>query len=652
MKTAKLVKKGKGWRLEGEKPMSVPGDFGLTDDMEGQEVEFDNTGGPVKLIRYQGKDYTKIQRQDMGSKRDSRRQGNYGNPRHDRRSNPRGDQNQISRRQEKDPARAPYNFVPLIDKVVPTHGNNDHSKYSSLNGCINIQVKALTPLLVKNSEGQFFRVNDIPFIPGSTMRGLARNLVEIVSHSGLSFFENRQLYRRSNLTKDGNLVEAGFLTFSNGNFKIYKAQSRQEKRSNINSPHVYQFKEGTCTFSTGKFGHRLTIWKFSSREPNPIGQVPISIIESYNSDDTRSEGVIDIFKSARQSRICDKNNNTIRGNQQSVGSIGIPVFFRKDNSGGITSIGHAKYHRIPYSNSIGDHIDQDGVEADFGSGIFGTVNIAGKVFFEDFEPTNPGIKYELDIEKHPRILSSPKPTTYQHYLEQPNGIRTNQNSQHDWSTQDARIRGFKQYWHRKTSSKPNDPDTWIEAGEITNSHPNPINPVSVGSTFGGRIRFENLTEQELGALLFVLDLPEGCAHKLGMGKPLGLGSVKIAPKLTLIDRQKRYAALFDEKGQWATGVNQEENIQQFKDAFAQYIGEKVQNSDIMDADSYWTHNERMKELRYMLTLEHDTRDAEVDWNARTRYMEIEHPQHRNEYRGRPVLPKPSEVVNPTTYKKL
>ena len=178
-----------------------------------------------------------------------------------------------------------------------------------------------------------------------------------------------------------------------------------------------------------------------------------------------------------------------------------------------------------------------------------------------------------------------------------------------------------------------------------------VNLVLEEETFESKIRFENLTKEELGALLLVLDLPEGCAHKLGMGKPLGLGSVKITPTLTLIDREKRYSSPFDEHGQWNTGEKQEKNLQQFKDAFATYIGKKLENHNIVNADSYWTNDERMKELKHMLTLEHNMSGANVDWNARTRYMEIKHPVNKNEYKVRPVLPKPSEVVKPETYIK-
>jgi len=48
--------------------------------------------------------------------------------------------------------------------------------------------------------------------------------------------------------------------------------------------------------------------------------------------------------------------------------------------------------------------------------------------------------------------------------------------------------------------------------------------------FQFEIRFENLRDWELGLLIFALRLEKGLALKLGMGKPLGFGSVKIQIK--------------------------------------------------------------------------------------------------------------------------
>lgn len=54
------------------------------------------------------------------------------------------------------------------------------------------------------------------------------------------------------------------------------------------------------------------------------------------------------------------------------------------------------------------------------------------------------------------------------------------------------------------------------------------------------MEFENLAPLELGALLYALELEEGMAHRLGYGKPFGLGSVVLsAIKLELIDWEKR-----------------------------------------------------------------------------------------------------------------
>jgi CRISPR-associated protein (TIGR03986 family) len=51
--------------------------------------------------------------------------------------------------------------------------------------------------------------------------------------------------------------------------------------------------------------------------------------------------------------------------------------------------------------------------------------------------------------------------------------------------------------------------------------------VKPGAVFKFSIHFTNLTDVELGALLWLLDLPEGCFHRLGGGKPLGFGSVRL-----------------------------------------------------------------------------------------------------------------------------
>ena len=75
----------------------------------------------------------------------------------------------------------------------------------------------------------------------------------------------------------------------------------------------------------------------------------------------------------------------------------------------------------------------------------------------------------------------------------------------------------------------------------------------------GKIRFENLSETELGALLFVLGLgneqkpllksqnKQYVTFKMGMGKPIGLGSIAVTSEL-FVASVDYYTSLFSTGG--------------------------------------------------------------------------------------------------------
>ncbi|MFV2096629.1 TIGR03986 family CRISPR-associated RAMP protein [Micromonospora sp. LOL_014] len=60
--------------------------------------------------------------------------------------------------------------------------------------------------------------------------------------------------------------------------------------------------------------------------------------------------------------------------------------------------------------------------------------------------------------------------------------------------------------------------------EITTSVSHWVKP---GTTFALTLQVDNLTGTELGALLWLLSLPDGACLKLGLGKPLGFGAVRV-----------------------------------------------------------------------------------------------------------------------------
>ena len=101
-------------------------------------------------------------------------------------------------------AKAPYNFVPLNKEVIPGEKLPDFDRFHSdrYSGYIEITIETLTPLFISEGkvegekEEKFFTVAGKPKIPGSSIRGMVRTLVEIVSYGKFKFFEDKRLYYR------------------------------------------------------------------------------------------------------------------------------------------------------------------------------------------------------------------------------------------------------------------------------------------------------------------------------------------------------------------------------------------------------------------------------------------------------------------------
>ncbi len=208
---------------------------------------------------------------------------------------------------------------------------------------------------------------------------------------------------------------------------------------------------------------------------------------------------------------------------------------------------------IRYSTSVHKIRDEQSDDPDpnwpdTAQSVFGTVGgtragitIRGRVFFEDArwqrsesQATLPWLDGSNGVRNV--LLSGPKPTAIQTYLAQNEG----QNLRH-WDSQDACLRGHKRYWHRSNAAAQRELQPGRKAA--TDTQRTDIRPVKPETRFRGRIRFENLTDRELGALLYATLLWKGAAHKFGMGKNLGLGSLKTTLQgLTILDPARRYAS--------------------------------------------------------------------------------------------------------------
>ena len=294
---------------------------------------------------------------------------------------------------------------------------------------------------------------------------------------------------------------------------------------------------------------------------------------------------------------------------------------------------------------------------DLAEAIFGYVSSnknkgarAGRVFFQDALLESGQGNIWLSPEPiTPKVLGSPKPTTFQTYLVQSQAQRHDPDLKEKlahYATPtpgETVIRGHKLYWH-KGDVKPED---IIEGNQSkiakAKTQYTQIMPIRSGITFRFRIYFENLMDVELGALLWVLRLPPGHWHKLGMGKPLGMGAVEIQPTLHLLDRASRYQCLFDGQG-WFDGdpVTTPENdfVRAFEAFVLQHMDAKEKGTATCLAEV-----ERIQMLLKLLEGDGPVRPEERDL---LEYMEIERePGKINEYKERPVLPDPLHIARPS-----
>ncbi|MGB0384012.1 MAG: TIGR03986 family type III CRISPR-associated RAMP protein [Ardenticatenaceae bacterium] len=674
---------------------------------------------------------------------------------------------------EKDTALAPYNFVPLPEKVVilqpeelPDQGVYHPDHHTGHIDCVLITESPLyvrcpfTPEefdkqqqqeqdgkkrdfrdQIKNKSDFFYTDPDkTPRIPGSSLRGMLRTLVEIVSYSKIEYVTHQQLvyrsvgdttshgkkYRNRLMRDDGlgyerrkqyykytPLMQAGYIKEKNGDWYIQPAQEiggTTFARLRIDhipkglplvdgcknafdiyiQPGPYDYQKVRGGFIRVKYSK---VWRVSGKAGRDL--IKGTLAYSGPMVSKRTEAVVfgpnedadlipisdDLVRAYREQ--VSKEQEDILGDSNGVLREGQPIFYLmeedKKRKKQLVFFGHTMMMRLPYHKSPLDFIpemlrrptDLDMAEAIFGytkeTGEGKARAYAGRVFIGDAVlGANQGdvwLKPEEPI--IPRILAGAKPTTFQHYLVQktpdPKQVGRTRDGRPkfakelaDYASDGTVLRGHKLYWHKGQVTLDNIAETIEKLREISkkgkpDTQHTHFRPVKNGVLFRFRIQFENLSSEELGALLWVLSLPgkskQKYRHFIGMGKPLGMGAIRVQPTLYLSDRQARYSSLFDEKSDdgWnmATEAANEEQMQDLIKKFDDFIRKEIE----AEGKSSLAEVERIAMLLKML--QWPGPDKEL-----TRYLEIErqHPRAKrgklNEYKTRPVLPDPLHVEEP------
>ncbi|HKQ08175.1 MAG TPA: TIGR03986 family CRISPR-associated RAMP protein [Blastocatellia bacterium] len=590
-------------------------------------------------------------------------------------------------------ATAPYNFVPLPEKVVtaiddaeklPDHDTYANAGYANT-GYFVVELETKSPMYVrcaltrrefeldeegkdrngnlvndqtrienriKNTPHFFYTVNqEEPVIPGSSLRGMLRNLLEIVSYGKVQWVTDKQLFFRTMddtavgkhyTSRMNNNVEAGFLKKEGNSYFIRKCQLARVRRGELKGD-LYEGKgPNQRPLWNGNNAQYRTVWiklssngifvenlQFSKQANLQEGRlvitgnmqgkekefifllptddaeqisVPETMIERFHDDDQLTQWQQNAFPK-------NKPTNNYRDRDGMMGKNpagqGDPVFFLRER-GELAFFGRAQMFRLPYKNCPLDLVPKKfrmPEQIDYAEALFGFVRshkelndmksrdlsvpeqgkkgraYAGRVFVTDAMLVNAlnGL-WLWDTPIIPKILSSPKPTSFQHYLTQQRpDIKKELDHYDSPPPHNTVIRGNKLYWHQgyKTADdiKANHPDDDPTADPNTKNHferdengnwvvkknskqHTKFKPVKAGVSFSFRIHFENLSDRELGALCWTLhplgDATKEYCHSLGMGKSLGMGAIKLKATLHLTNRETRYSSLF-QGNDWQEG---------------------------------------------------------------------------------------------------
>ncbi|BAZ32923.1 hypothetical protein NIES4074_54310 [Cylindrospermum sp. NIES-4074] len=656
---------------------------------------------------------------------------------------------------------APYNFVELPEKVVavaaeslPQENRYCENRYT---GRIECTLITESPLYIRcgltkeefncGLESKylpdFFYTNLLeksikPVIPSSSLRGMLRNLVEIVSFSKIDrISDNQRLFFRAvaaSSNKDSlgkeykqyvspKNIEAGYLSQDKEGWYIQPAKIIKNetfawvREQEINLSNIKKFNDDeyhpqyisisyeTVNRDISDRAKRLFALNVDLPDIYKAKGVLVTsgnmkqasessprrnhcIVFEQNSTSTKlriDDKAIDHYRNAltdfQKKSPFDENWGMLNENCSVV------FYYPPQTGNKVGFFGQSPNFRIPYSpegngqaatvvDFIPLHLDHGNNSSiiDLADAIFGWVkedkklpqNVrqrGSRVSITDakykFDKNGIWYKGNPDDTLIPQILSEPKPTCFQHYLVQPDDIKADQSKLKHYASKpklETVIRGHKLYWHKGIKPDIEHP----EGNNVSGTQITKIKPIDREVTFEFNIHFENLTNIELGTILWVLEIAQSDKYrlKLGMGKPLGMGAVKIESQLYLSDRTSRYSKLFNGNN-WANKETKvvSEDYTTFVKPFETHILNNIsiedypkgKNKDEIDSIS---HLPRIEMLLAMLTW-----DNSLKIDQDTRYMEIERdvnkfhigrPKPRdktiNEYQERPVLPTPLQVM--------
>lgn len=484
---------------------------------------------------------------------------------------------------------APYRFVPLSSLVVlPESADQvslDTPFKDGICGELDITITTHGKVCVGGEQTvatehevgkvKFYRTpNGIPAIPGSSLKGMLRNVLEIATFSRFKQVEDQKLGVRDISESNnfyakaivGSKMESGWLKFENNQWVIYPCSFARVHQKDIVSYFNLSYQDWTKLKTVQDRYRRLGVCpsvnyndkgdkKYNKvlaslkRDGNLKGSLvmtgqPGSFYRENNPSQPASAKKYEFIFHAAKSESINIPHQVMSGFRQihddtkewkfwlaQLASLknGIPVFYHTENSQ-IVSLGLAMMYKLAYKNSIYDAINHTCDEhmksqhqVDFADLIFGFLGennqqgLRGRVNIGLAESlTEPVLSFTQAT-----VLSGPKPTYYPHYIRQDNTKSFNQ-------LMDSRVKlsGWKRYPLKSVYF-----NRLSELVERNKKVQVQLETVDENTQFQSKIRLHNLRPLELGALLWSLDFGNHhLRHNIGMGKPYGLGQISLEVK--------------------------------------------------------------------------------------------------------------------------
>lgn len=560
---------------------------------------------------------------------------------------------------------APYNFVPISKKVIEKT-EEDMKVHAVINddllsGEISYKITAQTPIFISDgNEEASFVTNERhePVIPGSTIRGLIRNNVQILGLSSIAddIDDYKLMYRKVGAKKSFDKeryeevlgaktiavpgsqkgisvllnVKAGYIAKKGKQYVIYQTVVDAIKpeykdmnyyilseRTIANDIKAYPFFDNHPECLQNKVEKGFI--KIADRNPVQYKGVPNKAYTpsyyniSYNVKNLKNiinvkepgectkDGVLVCTGSMNNKKALyiipkidetkevlyipdeditafkidyEKKKNTLKGNDYNKKNLAAfqlpkegevkPVFYIYLD--GRLYFGFTPRLRLFYDHSIKDGLKQDKSEFDYAKSIFGTIKdksgFKSKVAFTD------AVVYGVPTkaQKEERMLAEPKPSSCLDYLDQ--------RKPSSYNSPDITLRGIKQYWLRD-KTVPN-------IGEVKDSVKTTLRPLATGTTFTGKIRFINLTQDELGLLLWSIRLEKDSMMNIGMGKSYGFGAISISDiELKTINHAQAYSL----DGELDFNPFEKQNVDVFIDKYKEEANKHLNGKKIEEVPS-------------------------------------------------------------------